>query len=162
MSPEKAKIVTEFLAKNLERESALTRKVLAAVPADKMDWQPHEKGFTAGALAWHIASIDCYFVQGIVDGGWGPPAKMEQPKTPSEIVAFYEQHLPGLIAKAQDLTGEQAVKEITFMGKYTQPAVMFLNLATGHSIHHRGQLSAYLRAMGARVPSIYGQSADDK
>ena len=161
MSPEKAKIVSDFLCKNLENEYKTTRRVLAALPDNQMEWQPHEKGFKAGDLAWHIVGADCFFLTGIADGAYGAPAKIERPKTVAEIVAFYDQHFPPLLERVQSLSGEQMAKPLTF-AIFNNPAVIFLNLASHHSVHHRGQLSAYLRAMGAKVPSIYGPSADEK
>jgi uncharacterized damage-inducible protein DinB len=64
------------------------------------------------------------------------------------------------LAQAKTLTGEQLAKEIKFY-MFNLPAVSYLNFAQVHSIHHRGQLSVYLRPMGAKVPSIYGGSADE-
>ena len=59
------------------------------------------------------------------------------------------------------MSGEDASKVIDFMGVFQQPAVGFVTMAINHTIHHRGQLSSYLRPMGAKVPAIYGMSADD-
>ena len=64
------------------------------------------------------------------------------------------------IARAKGLSGEQLTKIIDFRGIFKLPAVMFLNIGLNHSIHHRGQLSTYLRPMGSKVPSIYGESYD--
>ena len=146
----------------VEREFATTRKILAALPDDQMNWQPHEKGFNAGDLAWHIATADCFFMTGIANAEFPASGKPpERPKTVAEIVKFYEQNFPPLLEKAKAMSGEHAAKVITF-AIFKNPVVVFLNLANSHSIHHRGQLSAYLRAMGAKVPSIYGPSADEK
>ena len=59
------------------------------------------------------------------------------------------------------MSGEQLAKQVSFFGVYNLPCVMYLNFWNVHSVHHRGQLSTYLRAMNARVPSIYGGSADE-
>ena len=162
MSPEKAKMIADFLCTNLEREYSTTRRVLAALPDDQMNWQPHEKGMKAGELAWHIATSDCYFLTAVVNGGFAPPAKLEQPANVAGIVAYYDENFPPLLEKAKNLTPEQAVKELNFRDIFVQPAAIFLNLCNGHSIHHRGQLSTYLRATGAKVPKIYGRSADEQ
>jgi uncharacterized damage-inducible protein DinB len=162
MSPEKAKIIADFLSSNLERECATTRRVLAALPDDQLNWQPHEKGMKAGELAWHIATSDCFFLRSVADGAFVMPGKMEQPATVAEIVAYYDENLPPLLERCKNLTPEEALKELNFRDVFVNPAVIFLNLATGHSIHHRGQLSTYLRAMGAKVPKIYGRSADEQ
>jgi len=162
MTPEKAKTIGDFLCANLEREYSTTRRVIAALPDDQMNWQPHERGMKAGELAWHIATSDCYFLTAVVNGGFAPPAKMEQPATSAAIVAFYDEHFPPLLEKAKNLTPEQALKELNFRDIFVHPAVIFLNLCNGHSIHHRGQLSSYLRGMGTTVPKIYGRSADEQ
>ena len=161
MTPERAKIMSDFFCKNMQNEYTTTRRVLAALPDHQHGWQSHEKGFTAGALAWHIATADCYFLQGILEGEFSKPAKMGRPPTTAGIVEYYEKTMPALLERAQSLTGEQAAKELTFV-TWTNPAVIFMNFSTQHTIHHRGQLSAYLRAMGAKVPSIYGPSGDEK
>jgi len=162
MSPEKAKTIAEFLCTNLEREYPTTCRVLAAVPDDQINWQPHEKGMKAGELAWHIATSDCYFLTAVATGAFAPPAKMEQPANVAGIVAYYETSFPPLLERAKNLTPEQALKELNFRDIFVQPAAIFLNLCNGHSIHHRGQLSTYLRAMGMKVPKIYGRSADEQ
>ena len=60
----------------------------------------------------------------------------------------------------EGLSGEQLAKSIDFRGMFQMPAVSFLQLAQSHTVHHRGQLSTYLRPMGGKVPSIYGESYD--
>ena len=66
------------------------------------------------------------------------------------------------LAKVRALSGDHLAKVVTVWGgAYTLPCVTFVNFAIKHSVHHRGQLSAYLRPMGAKVPSIYGPSGDD-
>jgi uncharacterized damage-inducible protein DinB len=65
------------------------------------------------------------------------------------------------MAQVKALSDDQLLKPISFFGIMTQPAVTYLSFLLMHGIHHRGQLSTYLRAMGAKVPSIYGGSADE-
>ncbi len=66
-----------------------------------------------------------------------------------------------VVEKVKALSGEHLAKEISLMGVFNMQAIDFLSLMVRHSIHHRGQLSAYLRAMGGKVPQIYGPSADE-
>ena len=77
-------------------------------------------------------------------------------------MARYQVRMPAAIARLKGMPAEQWARELDMFGKWKMPAVGFLSLAVRHSIHHRGQLSAYLRAMGGKVPSIYGPSADTK
>src|SRR5258708_10116030 len=160
MSPENAKVIADFIAGTLANEYQTTRRVLAALPDDQMSYQPHEKGFAAGALAWHIATADVYFLKSIADGEFVMPEKMECPKTVAEILAYYDKHVPPQLERVKNLSPEHAAKVLSF-AVFTFPAVVFMNLANSHSIHHRGQLSAYIRAVGAKVPKIYGKSADE-
>jgi uncharacterized damage-inducible protein DinB len=73
---------------------------------------------------------------------------------------WYSDRFENNIARLAQRSGEQLTKIINFRGIFQFPAVIYVQLALNHSIHHRGQLSMYLRPMGAKVPSIYGESYD--
>jgi len=81
-------------------------------------------------------------------------------KTPADLVGWYDQNFTPRFEALTKLSGEQLVKTVDFRGMFQLPAVMYLNFILSHSIHHRGQLSVYLRPMGGKVPSIYGESYD--
>ena len=83
------------------------------------------------------------------------------PTSADNIVAFYQQAFPEKLKTLRSLSGEALTRPVDFFGMMTAPAVSFLAMANSHSIHHRGQLAAYLRPMGSKVPSIYGGSADE-
>ena len=68
---------------------------------------------------------------------------------------------PKRIQRLRSTPGEQLAKEVDFFGMTKGPSIWFLGLGNNHGVHHRGQLMAYLRAMGSKVPSIYGGSADE-
>ena len=110
---------------------------------------------------WNRAS-DLAFFNGVVDGAFNfsgeRPANTD---TPAGIAAWYTENAGAALDRCAAMTGEQAAKIIDFHGIFQQPAVGFLTMAFNHSIHHRGQLSAYLRPMGGKVPAIYGGSADE-
>ena len=158
MTHEAAKTLADFIVPQLRQESATTRKVLAAVPATGFEYKPSEKCMSGLALATHIAAAEAFFLQGVIDGEF----KWSQPdlKTPAEVVAWYDEKVPGLLTQAAGLSGEQLSKPLKF-AIFEWPAVQYLALSLKHGIHHRGQLSAYLRPMGGKVPSIYGPSADE-
>lgn len=160
MNPEQAKGIAQFLLQGLEGEFHTTRKVLAAVPEGRLSWRPHEKGRTAGELAWHIAAVDVWFLESITKGAFPHEGEGTPPKTIAEIVSFYEKNFPVALDKVKALPGEKLAQKIQFYD-FNYPAVVYLSFTNNHSIHHRGQLSAYLRAMGEKVPSIYGGSADE-
>ena len=145
----------------LKNESQLTRRILAAVPADKAEYRPDSVAKTAMELVRHIANADNRFVEAVATGVFNPgPGVPDTAKTPAEIAAWYgEQHARNLEALVQ-ATPEQLMKMVDFRGLMQRPAVMFLMMGLHHTIHHRGQLSSYLRSMGAKVPAIYGESYD--
>ena len=146
----------------LKMEHATTHKVLAATPNDHLDYRPSDRCMTAADLVWHIASSEMMFLNGIADGEF----KFDTPRpanteTPEQIAAWYKQASASAYGRLEAMTAEQAAREIDFRGFMKMPAVGFLTISTHHMIHHRGQLSSYIRPMGGKVPSIYGPSADD-
>ena len=80
--------------------------------------------------------------------------------TPADAVARYKANVPPALERVRALSGEQLLKVIDLLGMIQMPAVNFISLAQKHSVHHRGQLSTYLRPMGGKVPGIYGPTAD--
>jgi len=163
ITAEQALFVNGMYMDAVKRESAATKNVLAAVPAGKCDYKPDECSKTAMELARHIAAAECRLLAIPIQGEFntsGPSPLPESVKTPTEIAAWYEQSTADTLAKLSKLTPEQLTKIVNFRGLFEMPAVMYLQFALHHSIHHRGQLSAYLRAMGGKVPAIYGESFD--
>jgi len=79
----------------------------------------------------------------------------------ADVVAFYKQALPENLAQLRAASGDALACDVDFFGFMKKPAAGFLALAKNHTIHHRGQLVSYLRAMGSKVPAIYGGSADE-
>ena len=162
MRPDQGTTVLKFLLPVLENEIETTRKVLAAVPADKGDYRPDDRSMSALELCWHIAGAEAFFATAITTGAFPTPGKMpETIKTSQDVVAWYDGVVKSNLPKFKTLTGEQCVKVLDSpIGAL--PLISFFNLMINHTVHHRGQLSAYLRPMGAKVPSIYGHSRDDK
>jgi uncharacterized damage-inducible protein DinB len=147
----------------LGREMETTRKVIAAVPeARSREYRPDPKARTAFELAWHIVSTEVQMLDEIADAKFAMEPRFQEPKTIAEMLAWYESNLPRALARVRALTEQQLTKPVDFYGAFNYPAVFYLNFVISHSIHHRGQLSTYLRPMGAKVPSIYGGSADEE
>ena len=145
----------------LKNESQLTKRVIEAVPADKFDYRPDPVSKSAMELLRHIAAADIRFVETVVNGQFSTAAVLpENLKTPAEIAAWYEQQYAASLEALAKVTGQQLIKIVDFRGMFQRPAVTFLMMGLHHTIHHRGQLSSYLRCMGAKVPSIYGESYD--
>jgi uncharacterized damage-inducible protein DinB len=166
MSPEHAKVLADYFADLMDRESATTVKVLKAVPENRRDYRPDEKSRTAWELARHVATADLWFVHSICDGQFAFDPDQEKKmneafSTMADVVTFYEREWPKCVERLRTTPGEQLAKVVDFFGMSQQPAIVFLGSANNHGIHHRGQLAAYLRAMGSKVPSLYGGSADE-
>lgn len=163
MTAEQAIFANAMYTDAVKRESAATKNVLAAVPAERCEYKPDECSKTAIELARHIAAAESRLLSIPIHGAFdpkGPSPLPESVKTPAEIAAWYEQSTADTLGKLSKLTPEQLLKIVDFRGLFQMPAVMYLQFALHHSIHHRGQLSAYLRAMGGKVPAIYGESYD--
>jgi len=164
LQPEQAAFLLQAMLPTLENEQRITRRVIDAVPADKGEYRPDPVSMSALDLAWHIAAADNMFLCAIASGTFdysGVP-RPESMRTSADVSRWYAQNVPANLARVSKLSGDQLAKVIDFRGVYQLPAVVFLQFSLGHVIHHRGQLSAYLRPMGAKVPAIYGESYDSK
>lgn len=163
MTPEQAQFALGMLLGAVENETPVTRKVIAAMPENQAGLKPHEKSMSAIDLAWHIVSSEVWFAQSIASSAFS----QEESKRPTEmdsfakILAWYDREFPAALAKLKALPAEKLAAELDFFGLVKMPAVAYLGLLNSHSIHHRGQFSVYLRLAGAKVPSIYGGSADE-
>jgi uncharacterized damage-inducible protein DinB len=145
----------------IKNESQLTKKVMEAVPADKGDYRPDPISKSAIELLRHIAASDVRFVDTVTSGQFSTAAVIpEGLKTPADVAAWYEGRSAENVEALKKMTGEQLIKIVDFRGMFQRPAVLFLQMGLHHTVHHRGQLSSYLRCMGAKVPSIYGESYD--
>lgn len=157
---EQALATSRLFLQSIEHEAQTTKNVLAAVPENQLDFKLGDKGRTARELMWHVIESEIWFGDSIASGefAW---SESPAPKTVAEMVAYFERELPKRIEKVKALKGEDLAKTVNFMNAFNLPAVLYLNFWLLHTVHHRGQLSTYLRAMNARVPSIYGGSADE-
>jgi uncharacterized damage-inducible protein DinB len=166
MNPEQAKFLAEHYARMMENEIPTTTKVLQAVGKGNGEYKPDPKSRSAIQLARHIAVSDNWFVQSSMEGKFefdqAASDKAEAALgTAADAAAFYEKAMRDNIARLRATPAQKLATEIDFFGFMKAPAVTFLAMAQNHSVHHRGQLAAYLRAMGSHVPSIYGGSADE-
>ena len=167
MTSDQAKAAADLMTTVWEGEFPATCRVLAAVKDDNRGYKPDPKSRTAWDLAVHMATADIWFIDGILKGKFEwDPEKVKQAearfKSVDDIVAFYTKTFPEKMNALRALPGDKLTTTIDMFGNFTWPAVRYIGFATNHSMHHRGQLAAYLRAMGSRVPNIYGPSADDK
>jgi uncharacterized damage-inducible protein DinB len=167
MDQQQAQFLAQYLCKLWEGEFPSTCKVLAAVPDGKRDYRPDEKSRDAWSLASHIATSDIWFADSIVAGSFTfDPEKAKQAAAQfskiADVVDFYKREFPAAMARIRGLSAEKLAATVDFFGVMQMPNVTYLGFANNHSVHHRGQLATYLRAMGSKVPAIYGDSADEK
>lgn len=156
------------LIMELDREAATTRKLLERVPDDKLDWRPHAKSTPIGKLAMHIAVLPGRFGERLAADGFDvskatpppPPTKTADIlKTFDESVSSAKKALATMDDKAALGTwtlsyGDKTIASMPRLG-------IVRTLLLSHSIHHRGQLSVYLRLLDVPVPCVYGPTADE-
>ena len=152
----------QMFVQQLKGEHRITKTIIEAIPLDKGDYKPDEVAKSAIDLAWHIAMAEMRFMEAVVDGEFNraPSPRPETIKNSEDLMAWYIPEFNSHIEKLTALTPDQLLKIVDFRGIFQLPAVMYLGFVLHHSIHHRGQLSMYLRPMGAKVPAIYGESYD--
>jgi len=167
MNAEQAKAAADMLMTVWEGEFPATCQVLAAVKDDSREYKPDPKSRTAWEVATHLATTDIWFMDSIIKGAFesDPEAvkKVEASfKSVSDVAEFYKKTFPEKLRQLRGLSGEKLSQNLSFFGNFNWPGVQYIGFANNHSVHHRGQLAAYLRAMGSKVPNIYGPSADAK
>lgn len=154
-----AATVRDFLASAIENEFATTKKVLAAVRPG--EWKPDPKSRSAREIAWHIVASEVWFLNGIASLDFTPKEeKSYMPDSLEGIRQYYESEFPKAIARIRQVTGQQMASIADFYGMKL-PSTTLLGFALVHSVHHRAQLSTYLRPLGGKCPDIYGGSADE-
>jgi uncharacterized damage-inducible protein DinB len=146
----------------LKNEHRTTKTVIAAIPLDKGDYRPNEISMSALGMAWHIVMAENRFMDAVLTGAFdlSPYPMPESIKNSQDLLAFYTEGFESRIEKLEKMSNEDLLKIVDFRGSFQLPAVMYLGFVLHHSVHHRGQLSMYLRPMGSKVPSIYGESYD--
>jgi uncharacterized damage-inducible protein DinB len=164
IQPEQAIFLLNRKLPAMKNEHRLTTRVIEAVPVDKGDYRPHADAMSALELAWHIASAEIMFFNAVIAGefDFSRNQRPESIRNSSDVAHWYAEKFGAVFERVASLSAQQLSKTVDFRGMFQLPAVMYLDFGLNHSIHHRGQLSVYLRPMGAKVPSIYGESFDDR
>src|SRR5712691_1442621 len=163
--------LTEFLLAELEREVERSRYALEQVPEGKYDWKPHEKSMILGYLANMVATIPMWITMQInqdeldvapADGG-----KFEQKRldTSTELVEALDKAAAGARSTFEKTTDEHLKTNWRLLARgnvvMEAPRYQMIQDTINHWAHHRGQMTVYLRLLGAKVPALYGPSADD-
>jgi uncharacterized damage-inducible protein DinB len=148
-----------------EREAPTTRKVISRIPQENSEYKPDPKSRTAREIAWLLVFEDKVLVDGLESGKleW---QDVPTPATVQEILDTYDRQHADLASRLKQLEPGKWEREIPFLWQGQE-----IMKATGYDfawgflfdqVHHRGQLSTYLRPMGSTVPAIYGPSADEQ
>src|ERR1700716_2121810 len=157
----------QAMLQEFENEAGTTRRVLERVPSDKLAWKPHPKSMSLGTLALHVAASPGVII------GWCSEdvttltgAPMPQPTSTAEILAAHDASVKK-VKETLPKIGDEGMQQMwsAKAGGQTLMTMPKAALARGivitHWVHHRGQLSVYLRLLDVPVPSIYGPSADE-
>jgi uncharacterized damage-inducible protein DinB len=163
MDSTEAKTVAGFLVADFEREMQTTLNVIEAVPGNRLEYRPDAKAKTALGLVRHIALEDEWLLNCVAQGEFTSPPDDSDAcgiMNPADAVTRYKQRVPLALNRVRAMSGETLAGVIDLFGKMQAPRVNFLAMAIKHSVHHRAQLSTYLRPMGGKIPGIYGPSAD--
>jgi len=163
MTTEEARVILHSVAlPSLAAEHPVTERVIAAIPDGKGDYTPDAVTRSAIDLAWHIVTAENRFLEAVMAGAFDltPLPRPDAIRTGADVNRWYAERFPANLQRLKGLSGEQLTTSIDFRGLFRFPAIVYANLALSHTVHHRGQLSMYLRPMGAKVPSIYGESFD--
>jgi len=162
MTPDQAKFLLALTLPTIKTEHATTMKVIQAIPLDKGDYRPEPVAKSGLELAWHIVAAENRFLSGIcvgkLDFHTQPPAGFHQQLC--KIARGLTSHFNTNVKQIEGLSGEQLAKSIDFRGMFQMPAVSFSGTFAKPYHPSSGTAFYYLRPMGGKVPSIYGESYD--
>ena len=161
--------LVDTLLPEFDHEMATARTVLARVPEGRLDWKPHARSFSLGALATHVATLPTWatetLTRGEIDLDPNQPVPSALPSR-TDLLAAFDKNVAGARAALTGKTDAElmAMWSLKRGGRtlFTMPKTAVLrSFVLNHLVHHRGQLTVYLRLLDVPVPSIYGPSADE-
>jgi uncharacterized damage-inducible protein DinB len=164
--------LTEFFREELDREVERSRKALQEVPDGKYDWKPHERSMVFGYLADMVATIPTWITMEInlneldIAPPEGQGTKQAPKETSAELLKALDDAASDARAALEKTSDEHLMTnwKLLAQGKAVieLPRYQMIQETFNHWSHHRGQMTVYLRLMGAKVPALYGPSADDR
>jgi uncharacterized damage-inducible protein DinB len=162
--------IVDALLPEFDHEMAVTRKVLERVNDAQFGWQPHEKSMTLGRLATHVAEVPRWGRTILTEPEFNMVAGEYAPATAgttAEVLQLFDGEVQAIRALLGARTDDELLSTWTFKQNgqelFGMPrAAAWRSWVMNHLIHHRGQLSVYLRQTGSKVPGIYGPSADER
>jgi len=160
--------LVDALVTELDRELAVTRVLLERTPDDRLSWRPHHKSFTLGQLASHVANLPRWGAMTLAEDGLDleggtPPREASSRET---LLSDFDEQASAFREALVGRSDAELMAGWTLRQKgkvlFTMPKVSVLrSFVMNHLIHHRGQLTVYLRQLDVPLPSIYGPSADE-
>jgi uncharacterized damage-inducible protein DinB len=161
--------ICQSLAAELEQEANTTRRLLERVPEESFGWKPHEKSMSLGRLAAHVAELPELVIPALTQPELDFAAgefKPFEPKTTAELLEKFDRNIAAaaeaLKSQADEKMGEPWKLRSGGHVLFEMPRAMVVRfVGLNHVVHHRGQLSVYLRLLDVPLPSIYGPSADE-
>ncbi|MEJ2614078.1 MAG: DinB family protein [Ignavibacteriaceae bacterium] len=157
----------KFFLEELNTEITATRKCLERIPESLFDWKPHEKSMLMGYLALLVAEMPKWITEtiekSIIDFA---TFKHFQPQNTAELVNHFDENIIGVQNALQKVTNDELSEKFYLKNNgvelYSSPKDETISSTINHWVHHRGQLTVYMRLNNIPVPSIYGPSADEK
>jgi uncharacterized damage-inducible protein DinB len=153
----------------LDYEARSTRRALARVPEDRLDFKPHERSMSLGRLAGHVAELPAWGRQILTHDGMDFASSEYRPfipETTAALVARFDEAVAAFRDGAAGITDDDMMATYTLRNGddvlFSLPRVSAIrSTVLSHVYHHRGQLTVYLRLLDVPVPAIYGPSADE-
>ncbi len=165
--------IAESLLPEFDHEMATTRRLLERVPEDRFAWQPHEKSMTLGRLASHLSEIPEWGYEACASDEIDVAPDGKEPPKPhvhtarDDVLAAFDANVTKARAAIAGTDDATMMRGWSLKGGgqtyFTMPKIAVLrSWVMNHNVHHRGQLSVYLRLLDVPVPAIYGPSADER
>ena len=164
--------LTEFFREELDREVERSRKALEQVPDGKYQWKPHEKSMIFGYLADMVATIPTWISMEVerdeldIAPAEGQGTKQAQKETKADLLKALDEAAAGARSALEKTNDEHLMTKWKLLARgqlvMNLPRYQMIQETINHWAHHRGQMTVYLRLMGAKVPAIYGPSADEQ
>ncbi len=158
----------QSLLKEMERESAVTRKMLERVPDDKLDWKPHERSMTLRNLATHVAELPAWVTMVLTTNELDFASNPYKPvliNTNAELISYFGSSLQSGLKQLAQATEEDLVPNWTLRNGEVVYSVEskadVIRMSFCQIVHHRAQLGVYLRLLNIPIPGSYGPSADE-
>lgn len=163
--------LNELLLAEFEREVERSRRALEQVPEGKYDWKPHDKSMILGYLADMVATIPTWIAMTVTQDEWdiapvdGPKIERGRNETSDALLTALDKARTEARAALEQTTEEHLLTSWRLLAGgqvvIEEPRYVMIQDTINHWAHHRGQLTVYLRLLGAKVPALYGPSADD-